>query len=135
MLVTKATLTKAVLPEGARRSKRYPLALSVRFHTLGTAQGNSGSSGNGVTRDFSSQGMFIETKREAEPGSQVKIIAEWPVLLEGVVPLQFIAVGQVVRCNAFGFGIRILRHEYRTRRKDVTGGCRNACVLDEQKTA
>lgn len=132
MLVTRAILTKAVLPKGARRSTRYPLALSVRFHPLGAAQGNSG---NGVTRDFSSQGMFIETNREAEPGSQVKIVAEWPVLLEGVVPLQFIAVGQVVRCDAFGFGMRILRHEYRTRRKDVADGCPGACVLDAQKTA
>jgi PilZ domain len=106
-------------PKGARRSTRYPLALSVRFQTAGPV---TGSSGTGVTRNLSSGGMFIETTREAEPGSQVKIIVEWPVLLQGAVPLQFIALGQVVRCNESGFGMRILRYEYRTRRKEVTGG-------------
>jgi hypothetical protein len=106
-------------PKGARRSTRYPLALSVRFQTDGPV---AGSRGTGVTRDLSSGGMFIETTREAEPGSQVKIIAEWPVLLEGTVPLQFIALGHIVRCNALGFGMRILRYDYRTRRKQITGG-------------
>jgi hypothetical protein len=63
--------------------------------------------------------MFIETNTAAEPGWQVKVIVDWPVLLEAAVPLQFIALGEVVRRDAFGFGMRFLRYEYRTRRKEV----------------
>lgn len=103
--------------KGARRSNRYPIALSVHFHSIGRVKGHGGA---GITRDLSSHGMFIETDREkADPGSLVKIIMDWPVLLEGSIRLQFIAEGQVVRCDAFGFGVRILRHEYRTRRKEL----------------
>jgi hypothetical protein len=101
-----------------RHSTRYPLALSVRFQTHGVVEQTIGA---GVTRNLSSCGMFIETDREAEPGAQIKIIADWPVLLEGVVPLQFIALGEIVRCDPRGFGMRILRYEHRTRRKEAMG--------------
>lgn len=110
-------VSRPTLLNGARRSTRYPIALSVRFHSIDRVQGHGGA---GITRDLSSHGMFIETDREkADPGSLVKIIMDWPVLLEGNIRLQFIAEGQVVRCDAFGFGVRILRHEYRTRRKEL----------------
>jgi hypothetical protein len=110
-------VSRPTLLNGARRSTRYPIALSVRFHSIDRVRGHGGA---GITRDLSSHGMFIETDREkADPGSLVKIIMDWPVLLEGNIRLQFIAEGQVVRCDAFGFGVRILRHEYRTRRKEL----------------
>jgi hypothetical protein len=102
-----------------RRFTRYPIALSARFHFSGPAKSLGG---NGVTRDFSSHGMYIETNREkSEPGSTVKIVVDWPVALEGGIPLQFIATGKVARCDAAGFGVRILRYEYRTKRKEVIG--------------
>jgi|SRR5579863_3188311 hypothetical protein len=108
----------APLGKDPRRSTRYPLALSVRFHTDSPVAGISGS---GVTRNFSSRGMFIETDAPAEVGSQVKTVVEWPVPLEGEVPLQFIALGQVVRCDESGFAMHFLRYEYRTRRKEPAG--------------
>jgi len=109
--------SRLALPKGARRSTRYPLSLTVRFQSAGQTKPYSGA---GVTRDVSSDGMFIETDREkAAPGTQLKIIANWPVLLAGTVPLQFVAAGQVVRCDGFGFAVRILRYEYRTRRREV----------------
>jgi len=105
------------LLKGARRSTRYPISLTVRFESAGRVDRYSGA---GLTRDFSSDGMFIKTDREkAAPGTQLKIVADWPVLLAGTVPLQFIALGQVVRCDASGFAVRILRYEYRTRRREV----------------
>jgi hypothetical protein len=109
--------SRLTLLKGERRFTRYPLALSVRFESTDRANGYGGV---GVTRDLSSHGMFIETDREkAAPGSQVKIVMDWPVLLGGNVPLQFVALGQVARCDAVGFAVRILRHEYRTKRKEV----------------
>jgi hypothetical protein len=109
--------SRLALLKGARRSTRYPVSLTVRFQPAGRVNPYTGA---GVTRDFSSGGMFIETDREkAAPGTQLKIIADWPVLLGGAVPLQFIALGQVVRRDATGFAVRILRYEYRTRRREV----------------
>jgi hypothetical protein len=102
----------------ARRFTRYPIALSVCFETNGTVRRRK--SGAGITRNLSSRGIFIETKGGAPPGTQVKIIAEWPVLLEGTIPLQFVALGEVIRRDARGFAMRILRYEYRTRRKSVS---------------
>src|ERR1700726_3576302 len=84
-------ISPLALLKGERRAARFPLVLSVRFQSGGPVKGRSGA---GVTRDFSSRGMFIETDSiKAKPGSRVKVIAEWPVLLEGSVPLQFIAFG------------------------------------------
>jgi hypothetical protein len=108
----------APLWKDPRRSTRYPLTLPVRFQTDGSEEAGSGT---GVTRNFSSCGLFIETNAGAASGSQVKIVVEWPVLLEGEVPLQFIALGEVIRCDESGFGMRLLRYEYRTRRKEPTG--------------
>ncbi len=108
----------APLWKDPRRSTRYPLALPVRFQSDGPADAISGT---GVTRNFSSCGLFIETPTGAASGCQVKIVVEWPVLLEGEVPLQFIALGEVVRYDESGFGMRLLRYEYRTRRKEPTG--------------
>ena len=107
----------APLGKDPRRSTRYPLALSVRFHT--DRPDEMGRSG--VTRNFSSRGMFIETDAPAEVGSQIKIVVEWPVLLGAEVPLQFIALGQVVRCDESGFAMYFLRYEYRTRRREPAG--------------
>jgi len=104
----------APLGKDPRRSTRYPLALSVRFHTDSPDEMGR----RGVTRNFSSRGMFIETDPPAEEGSQIKIVVEWPVLLGGEVPLQFIALGQVIRCDQSGFAMHFLRYEYRTRRKE-----------------
>jgi hypothetical protein len=109
--------SRLALLKGSRRSIRYPISLNVRFQSASQIKLYCGA---GVTRDFSSDGMFIETDRAtAAPGAQLKIVADWPVLLGGTVPLQFVAVGQVVRCDAFGFAVRILRYEYRTRRREV----------------
>ena len=111
-------ISRLTLLKGARRYTRYPITLPVRFHSTGRVKGPSGA---GVTRDFSSHDMFVTVDREKpSPGSRVKLIVEWPALLDGAVPLQFIALGQVVRRDAFGFAVRMLRHEYRTRRKEVT---------------
>ena len=105
-------VSRLTLVKGARRYTRYPITLSVRFHSTGRVKAYGGA---GVTRDLSSHGMFIKTDREnVVPGS------EWPALLDGAVPLQFIALGQVVRRDSFGFAVCVLRHEYRTRRKEVT---------------
>jgi hypothetical protein len=108
-------ISRLRLLKGARRYTRYPITLPVSFHSTGHVNGPGGA---GVTRDISSHGMFIDTDLEkATPGSRVKLIVEWPALLDGAVPLQFIALGQVVRRDEFGFAVRVLRHEYRTRRK------------------
>lgn len=108
---------RLTLLKGERQFTRYPLALSVRFESTGRAKGRCGA---GVTRDLSSHGMFIETDREkAALGSRVKIVMDWPALLDGNVPLQFVARAQVVRCDALGFAVSILQHEYRTKRKEI----------------
>jgi hypothetical protein len=106
-----------VLIKAQRHSTRYPLALPVRFRAGGPVKGRDGE---GVTRELSSHCMYVEADAaKVKPRSRMKLIAEWPVLLEGSVPLQFIVYGQVVSCDGFGFAVRITRYEYRTRRKEV----------------
>lgn len=102
-----------------RRSKfRYPLVLGVRFHfrfreLLLSRQGR--------TINLSAGGLLVASQDAALPdqitvGARLELNIEWPVLLDGRIPLQLFASGQVVRRRAIDFAVALDRHEFRTMR-------------------
>jgi hypothetical protein len=109
-----------------RRSRiRYPLKLRVQYQTLRKIYG---AVGIGETVDFSSRGFMVATLPDAVPaeGARVRAVVEWPVLLNGTAPLQFVVSGRVVRSEITRFAVSFDRHEFRTMKRKPTA------VLNDQ---
>jgi hypothetical protein len=95
-----------------RRSKiRYPVALNVRYRTIGKARRISGI---GRTLNMSSGGLLIATEQRTEVGARIELNIEWPSMLDGQVPLQLVATGKVMRCLASGFALSFTQYQFRT---------------------
>jgi hypothetical protein len=75
--------------------------------------------GTGETVDFSSHGFLVATMPEFVPveGTRVRAVVEWPVLLNGTAPLQFVVSGRVVRSEITRFAVSFDRHEFRTMKR------------------
>jgi hypothetical protein len=98
--------------EAERRVKfRYPLELSVRFRYI--AEGTR-FSGQGWAVNMSSGGVLVASEHQIVDGAPVKMSIEWPSLLDGRVPLQFVAIGWVLRRGASHFAATFERYEFRT---------------------
>ena len=103
--------------EGAsdrRGSNRFPLREEVRFRTLRAKSRNL--QGTGKTIDMSSGGVFFTTERELPHGWLIELSVNWPARLGGVCPLQFVAVGRVIRSDGASAAVRIERYEFKTRK-------------------
>jgi PilZ domain len=101
-----------------RRSKvRFPLQLRASYRTL--ERGNS-SAGEGWVVNMSRGGVLLSSRHEIGVGAPVELSIEWPSLLHGRVPLRFVTVGKVVRCDTSSFAILLSRYQFRTAKKKVT---------------
>jgi len=95
-----------------RRTKaRYPVKLTVRYRTVGRAQHVTGV---GHTVNMSSGGLLVYAEHEVIAGARLEVNVEWPLLLDGAVPLQLVAHGKVVRCGGSMFAISFAQYQFRT---------------------
>jgi hypothetical protein len=95
-----------------RRSKaRYPVKLTVRYRTVGRAQSVNGV---GQTLNMSSGGLLVSAEEEVRAGQRLEVNVEWPLMLNGTVPLQLVAHGKVVRCGGSVFAISFVQYQFRT---------------------
>lgn len=98
-----------------RRAKiRYPVELTVRYHTLGKGRPVAGV---GRTLNMSSSGLLVASQSEINPGASVAVSVDWPTLLHGAIRLQLVAVGRVVRCKGMSFAVGFEKHEFRTMKR------------------
>jgi len=65
-------------------------------------------------------GVLVSAKHDVEVGTRMELSIEWPSLLYGRVPLRFVTVGEVVRCDASSFAVELARYQFRTAKKKVT---------------
>lgn len=101
-----------------RRSKiRFPLELRVTYRTLG--QGVP-CAGEGWVVNMNRVGALVSSQHEIGVGTRMELSIEWPSLLYGRVPLRFVTVGTVVRCDASNFAVALARYQFRTAKKKVT---------------
>ncbi|HTC35308.1 MAG TPA: PilZ domain-containing protein [Bryobacteraceae bacterium] len=101
-----------------RRAKsRYPLQLNVRYQTMGMA---GPVAGIGETTNVSSSGVFVTSTTSIREGSRVRVVIEWPSLLNGTTPLQLITIGTVVRRQDSGFAIAFEGYQFRTAGRRAT---------------
>ena len=95
-----------------RRSKaRYPVKLTVRYHTVGRKHAVNGV---GQTLNMSSGGLLVSAAHEINAGARMEVNIEWPLLLDGNVPLQLVAVGRVVRSDDSAFAVSFAQYQFRT---------------------
>ena len=99
-----------------RRSKpRFPVNLKVRFRTINLSKELSGE---GNTINMSSQGLLVAGDcKWCKRGSRLELILEWPLVLEGSVPLQLVIFGRVSRRDETTFAIEFRRYQFRTKRR------------------
>jgi PilZ domain len=100
-----------------RATFRFPLALRVRFRTRMPA---SPYSGEGWVWNISRGGILVSSEHEIGVGTEVELNIEWPSLLYGRIPLRFVAVGEVVRCDVSSFAVVLARYQFRTAKKKAT---------------
>jgi PilZ domain len=101
-----------------RRAKsRYPLQLNVRYQTMGMA---GPVAGIGETINVSSSGVFITSATSIRESTRVRVVIEWPSLLNGTTPLQLITIGTVVRRQESGFAIAFEGYQFRTAGRRAT---------------
>jgi len=109
------------LPVDRRSKARYPLVLNVSYRTLCRGQNVSGV---GRTANMSSGGLLVDSQHEIDVGTKIEVHLEWPSQLDGVVPLQLVAVGIVARSEDGSFAVTLEKHRFRTmRRTECRGGC------------
>jgi hypothetical protein len=96
-----------------RETNRFPVREEARYRVL-HAKG-SPASGVGKTLDIGSRGILFTTEERLPMGRLVEVAVNWPVRLNGACPLQFVAVGKVVRSEATQAAVQIDRYEFKTR--------------------
>ena len=65
-------------------------------------------------------GVLVSAQHEVGVGERIELSIEWPSLLYGRVPLRFVTVGEVVRCDASSFAVALARYQFRTAKRKVT---------------
>jgi hypothetical protein len=103
-----------------RRAKsRYPLQLNVSYQTMGVADQVDGV---GRTVNVSSGGVLINSICTIGEGARVRVVFEWPSLLNGTIPLQLVTLGTVVRRHYSGLAVAFEGYQFRTtgRRANLT---------------
>jgi len=97
-----------------RLKPRYPVQLPARYRAM---NGTRDIAGAGITVNMSSKGLLISAQCPVKSGMRVEIILEWPLALEGVVPLQLVILGKVIRLDESGFAVEYRRYQFRTTRR------------------
>jgi len=102
-----------------RRHKiRYPVELPLRYQTI-LSNLHYGEFHSGNTVDFASHGFLVSTDQPVPVlGTRIRARVDWPVRLDGKLPLQFIVTGSVVRIDGKRFGVSFDRHELCTLKKE-----------------
>uniref|UniRef100_Q01TM3 Type IV pilus assembly PilZ n=1 Tax=Solibacter usitatus (strain Ellin6076) TaxID=234267 RepID=Q01TM3_SOLUE len=102
-------------PTTENRAKlRFPLNLQLRYSVVDPCVPSE--SGAGRTIDMSSSGLAFTADKPLSIGQTLDLSIDWPVQLDGGVQLQLVVSGVVVRTAGALAGLRILCHEFRTRR-------------------
>jgi hypothetical protein len=77
-----------------RAHARYPFILPLRYTVLQRREPLK--TGDGRTVDVSSSGVRFIADGAMQPGDKMEVAMDWPLMLNGDMPLRLIALGTVV---------------------------------------
>src|SRR5260370_6534117 len=76
--------------------------------------------GGGTTGEMSGGGVLSTAQHELALGMRIELAVEWPILLEGSIPLQLCLSGTIVRVRGHQAAFEIKRHLFRTTKRRGT---------------
>lgn len=86
-----------------RHHKRYPFAATAAVFA-------DKDMNEATIENLSVGGAFFQTQTALIPGTSVRLVIDWPVKVEGRVPLVLHLKGTVVRVDNTGIAVAIQRH-------------------------
>ena len=95
-----------------RLQTRYPIRLDLEYSLL--INGLVKRTGSGRTLNLSSAGVFFETNGPLLEHREIKLVMDWPCLLNGICHLKLIVRGRVVRSDRTGTAVRMKSYEFHT---------------------
>ena len=98
-----------------RSSRRYTISLPVRIQTL--KDHHVTDAGTGEVVNMSSRGIAITIDESLNVGTLVEVSIDWPVLLDGKIPVKLVVEAVVVRTDGCVVAVEIIRHEFRTKKR------------------
>ena len=100
-------------PAGDRRSSnRLPIEQEVRYKVWGRKA--VVEAGAGKVLNMSGTGVLFSTESALTKGQQVELAVNWPARLHGVIALNLVVYGPVVRAEKTQAAIVIKRYEFKT---------------------
>jgi hypothetical protein len=96
-----------------RGTGRFPVREDLRYRVVQSRTARV--SGVGSTLNIGSGGILFTTEDKLPLGLMVELAVNWPAMLDGICPLQFVATGRVVRSEAQRAAVRIEKYEFKTR--------------------
>jgi hypothetical protein len=101
-----------------RTKKRFSIERPIRYRSLFGP--TIGQVANGRAIDASSSGIWIETEQPLRVGDPLELLVDWPAQLNGLVPLQLVTAGCVIRVSGNHAAVSIERYEFRTKSQRET---------------
>jgi hypothetical protein len=98
-----------------RHGIRFPIKSELRWVVLNRKIGPL--TGRGETVDFSSSGLSFLSDVPLSPGCRLELSVDWPVELDGRVPMRLLATGKVTRAEGLIICVVIEKTEFRTARR------------------
>jgi hypothetical protein len=99
-----------------RRHTRFNFALEMSYSVFEGIDGTPlGETRTSQTIDLSSSGLRFMAARPLPIGLHLQVNINWPVRLDGRIPLQLIANGTVVRSFGRETAIKLQSYEFKTR--------------------
>src|ERR1700693_5655157 len=99
-------------PERRRRT-RFPISLVARY----AVDERQDIAGTGWTMNISSHGVLMRSAHEVSPGTSIRVVIEWPILMGNVWPLALHIRGTVIRSDQGLVAVEFRRYEFRTQSK------------------
>ena len=101
--------------ERERRShQRFPLRLTASYWSTAFPTGLKPRTTEVL--NISSGGLLLAGCDGLVPGQRVQVSVDWPVLLNGRIPLFLVLEGRILRCENGTAAMLIRRHQFDTRR-------------------
>jgi len=100
-----------------RMHRRYAISLDVQYKLRNKSEVTR--LGTGKTSNISSGGIFLQTGSALPTGAEIELLMRWPFFLDGTCPLKLMVQGKILRSDASGTAVQLLRHEFRTSKRSV----------------
>jgi len=94
-----------------RQHARYGVRLAVHYHL--SQKGSITRSGTGLTMNMSSSGVSFRCRRELPVGAHIEMVIDWPAKYGGVLAVDMLVTGFIVRSDSHHTAIRMTSRKFR----------------------